>query len=259
MATSHTSIIPATAMESLGRERSSTFPHTLPGAAVGHRSREIHCMNSSALLELEPHRSAEALAEPASVSGRPSLCSEQIRHLQVSAEIARILDDVRHAIQRNPDAARAAALQLVSVLTQPAQAESATARGGLAPWQKRKIDRYLNEHLGHRLHTKRIASQVSLSVSHFHRAFKESHGTTPHLHIIGLRLELARRLMLTTEYPLSQIALVCGMADQSHLSKLFRREVGVTPGAWRRQRLHEAEVEPRGHRSKTGRSVSFGI
>src|ERR1700761_7244461 len=99
-------------------------------------------------------------------------------------------------------------MQLLSVLTRPSPAEFARPRSGLAPWQKRKVDRYLSEHLSRPLHTREIASQVSLSISHFRRAFKASYGTTPHMHIIGLRLELAQRLMLMTEDPLSQIALV---------------------------------------------------
>ena len=42
--------------------------------------------------------------------------------------------------------------------------------------------------------------------------------------------------MLSTDAPLSEIALDCGLADQAHLSRLFRRIVGETPRAWRRAR-----------------------
>ncbi|MGH6858693.1 MAG: helix-turn-helix domain-containing protein [Phyllobacterium sp.] len=46
---------------------------------------------------------------------------------------------------------------------------------------------------------------------------------------------LRQRLMLTSTEPLSQIALLCGLADQAHLSKLFRRMLGQSPSAWRRR------------------------
>jgi len=46
---------------------------------------------------------------------------------------------------------------------------------------------------------------------------------------------MAQELMLSTNDPLSQIALACGFADQSHLSKQFRRRLGQTPSVWRRQ------------------------
>lgn len=140
------------------------------------------------------------------------------------------------------EAACAAALRLVTHLTPPAAAEPMAARGGLAPWQKRKVDRYMRECLERPLRVEEMAEQVSLSVSHFFRAFKESFGTTPHMYIIRLRLELAQRLMLTTEEPLSHIALACGLVDQAHLSTLFRRGMGETPSAWRRRNLAGAEA-----------------
>jgi AraC family transcriptional regulator len=58
--------------------------------------------------------------------------------------------------------------------------------------------------------------------------------------------------MLTTEDPLSQIALACGMADQAHLSKLFRRGVGETPSAWRRRSLTDAEPDTKNRRMNAG-------
>ena len=116
-------------------------------------------------------------------------------------------------------------------------------RGGLTPWQKLKVDRYLRAHLAESVHLRDLAIQVSLSVSHFCRTFKESFGVTPHRRIIELRLEAARRLMLTTEDRLSQIAITCGLADQAHLSKLFRRACGETPGAWRQRSLNQSRSE----------------
>jgi AraC family transcriptional regulator len=175
--------------------------------------------------------------EPPSVARRQRSCSDGSRHTRFSAAAVRILDDICGAVERNPEDARAAALRLVTLLTLPAEAESAGARGGLAPWETRKVDRYLREHLEHPMRVDELAEQVPLSVSHFHRAFKEAFGRTPHAHIIRLRLELAQKLMLTTEMPLSEIALACGLADQAHLSKLFRRGVGAAPNAWRRRNL----------------------
>src|SRR5262245_42704054 len=57
-----------------------------------------------------------------------------------------LLEDVRRSADLNPEAARAAAVELVTILTVRAAAGSAASRGGLAPWQKRKVDRYMREH-----------------------------------------------------------------------------------------------------------------
>jgi AraC family transcriptional regulator len=159
------------------------------------------------------------------------------RQIDIAEEAGEILDDVRRALEWDMAGARAAALRLVSVLAAGAGTEPENVRGGLAPWQKRKIDRYLSEHLKQAIHVEELADQVSLSVGHFCRVFKESFTETPHSHIIRLRLEMAQRLMLTTDDPLSHIALDCGLSDQAHLSKLFRRCVGETPSSWRRLNL----------------------
>ncbi len=53
----------------------------------------------------------------------------------------------------------------------------------------------------------------------------------------------------------SHIALACGMADQAHLSKLFRRGHGEPPGAWRRRSLTDTEGEARSRGLKAGHSM----
>jgi transcriptional regulator GlxA family with amidase domain len=155
----------------------------------------------------------------------------------ISFEAAGLLRDVEQMLERDPRGAHTAALRLVSLLTPPQNSRAIAARGALAPWQMRKVDLYVRAALDRSMRVEDLARLVSLSASHFSRAFKTSFGTTPHMYIIRMRLELAQTLMLTTNDSLSQIALLCGLADQAHLSKLFRREVGESPRAWRRRNL----------------------
>jgi AraC-like DNA-binding protein len=49
-------------------------------------------------------------------------------------------------------------------------------------------------------------------------------------------------MMTSTRERLTDIALACGFADQSHLNRHFRRVVGTSPGLWRRMSQFEAEV-----------------
>ena len=168
-------------------------------------------------------------------------------------EAVTILEDVRRAMERNrPEGARIAALRLVSLLTPSPGAEPVCARGGLAPWQRRKIERYVRENLERPVQIEELALQIPLSVSHFCRAFKETFRNTPHAYLIRLRLESAQEMMLATDEPLSQIALASGFADQAHLSKQFRRVIGETPSAWRRRNLTEKQVETVRRRSAGG-------
>ncbi len=109
--------------------------------------------------------------EPLSAARRPSSSSRGRNDSRISTEAAEILDEVRSEMERNPEGARAAALRLVMLLTPRTAAESAGARGGLTPWQKRQVDRYLREQLQRPLRIKQLAELVSLSLSHFCRAF----------------------------------------------------------------------------------------
>jgi AraC family transcriptional regulator len=113
-------------------------------------------------------------------------------------------------------------------------------RGGLAPWQVRKVSAYIEAHLDSTVGTADLAGLVKLSVFHFCRAFRTSFGESPHTYVMRRRVEYAQGLMLQTNSPLAQIAIECGLTDQAHLSKSFRRFVGESPGAWRRARAAPA-------------------
>jgi transcriptional regulator GlxA family with amidase domain len=111
-------------------------------------------------------------------------------------------------------------------------------RGGLAPWQVHRVLAHIEANLNTPIRNKDLATIARRSQYHFNVAFRISIGEAPHAFIIRRRMERAQGLMLSTEKPLSEIALECGLADQAHFSRLFRRIVGETPAAWRRARIN---------------------
>lgn len=111
---------------------------------------------------------------------------------------------------------------------------------GLAPWQVRRVIAYIEANLDTPIRNKDLATLVRLSEYHFNVAFRNSVGEPPHGYIIRRRVERAQGLMLSTEKSLSDIAAECGMADQAHMTRLFRRIVGESPAAWRRARVTPA-------------------
>lgn len=113
------------------------------------------------------------------------------------------------------------------------------AKGGLAPWQVRKVAAHVDANLNDAIAVGELAALARLSVSQFSRAFKQSFGQAPHNYVMARRIARAQALMLDDREPLSQIAVAVGLADQAHLSKLFRRFVGETPRAWRRANWEE--------------------
>ncbi|MDG2530698.1 helix-turn-helix domain-containing protein [Caulobacter endophyticus] len=112
---------------------------------------------------------------------------------------------------------------------------SGPARGGLAGWQIRAVAAHVEAHIGASVSVGALAARVGLSASYFCRAFKVSTDETPHAYIMRRRLEHAQAMMLETDESLAHIAAVCGLADQAHLTRLFRRYVGQTPNVWRRE------------------------
>jgi AraC family transcriptional regulator len=114
-------------------------------------------------------------------------------------------------------------------------------RGSLAPWQSRRLAAHVDANLAGRILVKDLAASLGLSVGHFCRAFKRTFGVPARIWIRHRRIEFAQGLMLTTDDPLSEIALSCGMSDQSHFTRSFRRIVGKTPSSWRQSRFGAME------------------
>lgn len=108
-------------------------------------------------------------------------------------------------------------------------------RDRLPLWQAKRLVTYIEENLDQPIKSDDLIALTGISSGHLFRTFKVTFGQTPFAYIAIRRVEHAQQLMLTTSHPLCQIALDCGLCDQSHLTRLFRRFVGTTPGQWRRE------------------------
>src|SRR5262249_24939603 len=97
----------------------------------------------------------------------------------------------------------------------------------------RRVSTYIEEHLAEELSLSAIAAVASLSTYHFARLFKASIGFSPHQYIIGRRIERAKLLLSTTNWPLTTIAHSVGFANASHLAQHFRRLTGLLPSSYR--------------------------
>jgi AraC-like DNA-binding protein len=116
----------------------------------------------------------------------------------------------------------------------PSLSASKTYRGGLAPWQKRRVSELLRENLDGQIGLADLAHECGLSVSHFARSFKTSFGTSTHQWLMQHRIDHAKRLMSQTGMSLIDIAIQSGFNDQAAFTRAFHQLVGVSPGRWRR-------------------------
>ncbi|OLZ71426.1 AraC family transcriptional regulator [Streptomyces sp. IMTB 2501] len=69
--------------------------------------------------------------------------------------------------------------------------------------------------------------------AHLVRAFSGAYGIAPHQYLMSRRVGRARRLLLDGLAP-GEVASATGFYDQAHLTRHFKRLVGVTPGRYRR-------------------------
>ena len=85
-----------------------------------------------------------------------------------------------------------------------------------------------------------IAAHVHLSEIYFHTVFKSAIGKTPYEYVNSLRLEEAKRRLLTSyseKSGFSDIAFDCGFSSQSYFNHAFKKSTGMTPGEYRKKKL----------------------
>ena len=82
-----------------------------------------------------------------------------------------------------------------------------------------------------------LAAMTGLSTYQVLRRFEKAYGVPPHAWLVLQRAERARHL-IRNGADLAQAAAASGFSDQSHMTRIFARQFGFTPGAWQRaQRL----------------------
>ncbi len=115
---------------------------------------------------------------------------------------------------------------------------------------ERKINRtiaYMKEHLDQPLQAAVLASQASVSLSHYFALFKRRTGCTPIDYFIHLRMERARDLLEETSLTVKEIAAALGYDDQFYFSRVFKSINGLPPTNYRsaRQSGQSLSVVPR--------------
>jgi AraC family transcriptional regulator len=112
----------------------------------------------------------------------------------------------------------------------------ATPKGRmLTPLQERRVTSRLLDDLAGDTSLSELAALCGLSRSHFIRAFKQVAWMPPHRWLSIQRVKHAKVLLRGTKMPIADIAVACGFADQSHLTRVFSKAFHVSPAAWRRQ------------------------
>lgn len=95
------------------------------------------------------------------------------------------------------------------------------------------IRRRVRDHIQSAVSLDWMANAAGMSKFHFIRQYRRLTGRTPMEDVRALRVEYARDLVLTTSLPLKVIAEKAGLGDQYHMSHVFKRSIGTSPGRLR--------------------------
>src|ERR1700687_2885747 len=108
------------------------------------------------------------------------------------------------------------------------------SRGGLAPWQQKRVAAYIEERVADDIPLATLAELARLSPYHFCRSFKRSFGMPPHRYHAHRRIERAKRLLADRELVFTTIALDVGFSETSTFTAAFHRLTGQPPSRYRR-------------------------
>jgi AraC family transcriptional regulator len=165
------------------------------------------------------------------------------RVMRTDAAIAPMLDQYfRRALDADEPPTRLemdsrAHLLLLQVLKSHsvlAEKKTRAPRGGLAPYQLKRVCEMMTADLAEEVSLSSLASTVGVSYHHFCHAFKASTGVAPHRWLVERRVEKACELLRTTAMSITEIASVVGYEDPNQLLRIFRTRRSTTPAAYRR-------------------------
>lgn len=195
------------------------------------------------LLQIDPGLLSEVALEtadgdPGSVSVAPSFAQTDA---QLDAYARLLLDESRAA--EEPGAALALDLleRMVTLHVLRRHSSLGTIPAAetvrISPARLQRVIEYMHEAQSLNPTLVELADLCRLSPTHFARAFRAATGMPPHRYLIAVRLAEARRLLEETRLPITEIAALCGYEQASSFATAFRKHVGVTPRAWRTDRL----------------------
>ncbi|MEL6215947.1 MAG: AraC family transcriptional regulator [Pseudomonadota bacterium] len=96
---------------------------------------------------------------------------------------------------------------------------------------------YMRAHLEDDISLEDLAAHTSMSLYSFARAFKATTGVSPYQMLLAERVACASDLLRNPEMTLAEIAYAVGFSSQSHMTTTFSKQMGVTPGRYRKEFL----------------------
>ena len=118
---------------------------------------------------------------------------------------------------------------LVEAFQNQASLRQVDARPLGSHWRLENARTFLDDCTSEKPTSDEIAKVAGLNKFYFIRSFKEKYGITPQRYLLGRRVDRAKQFLRGRKLGLSEVAFECGFSDQSHMTRTFKKFVGVTP------------------------------
>jgi len=115
-------------------------------------------------------------------------------------------------------------------------ADKSHGKSALPGYKLSRITDWMASHLDEEFSLGRLAKQAGMSEFHFNRLFKRATGVPPSRFLIKLRIDAACKLLRETTKSVITVANEIGYSNPSHFAQLFRKETGLSPTHYRRER-----------------------
>jgi AraC family transcriptional regulator len=171
----------------------------------------------------EVREQAPTLEGPAAFRGGP-----------LAALALRLYQEFRHADGLSPLVIEGLVLQLLGEASRLCGRQDGLPDPGRPPSWVGRIRDALHDRFAEALTLGQLAALVGLHPAYLAAAFRRHCRCSVGEYVRRLRVEEACRRLTATDEPLAQVALAAGFSDQSHLTRVFKRHLGVTPAAYRK-------------------------
>lgn len=143
---------------------------------------------------------------------------------------AELLGELLHVTEQQDATARTKSQMAFALLCELADADAAQAP--LPPLIAEAVSHMRHNYAG-LYGVEELSEYLGVSKSHLVRAFSAAMGIPPGKYLTGVRIDAAKRLLLHREYSLEIVANLCGFSGANYLCRVFKKETGMTPAAWR--------------------------
>jgi len=200
-------------------------PDTVLTEPVGERHANRICPAGAHVVVVQPDPAAAETFEPLDAFLTEAAVRTHARFGQLARRIRREL--------REPDTVSPLALESLAMeLLVLAHRQAGIRHGATARWLT-VLQEYLHTHYRESLDLERLARVVGVHRAHLARSFRSRFRVSVGDYVRGLRLDWAAERLATSDQPIVDVALEAGFADQSHLTRWFRRRTGLTPARYR--------------------------